>query len=127
MIVLGVLLCIQGILHPFRSRFKNIQESLILLVLLVVYTIASLIKHTINLFSVKLLISISLAYFIIYITCHCILLTCGDVIKQKYEKLIKCLRKTKNQNSAVSVEMASCDMPNNYEEFQEPLIALSNK
>jgi len=39
-ILLGILLCVQGVLHPFKSRFKNVQESLILLNLLAVYVTA---------------------------------------------------------------------------------------
>ena len=129
-IVLGILLCIQGIVHPFRSRLKNLQESLILLDLLIVYIVGSLIKHSLNLLLIKLLISILLAYIIIYITCHCITLMCGNMVKQRYKKLFKWFKKTNNRRSSVSVEMISyhCDLPEikvNYEEFQEPLIALS--
>lgn len=134
-IILGNLLCIQGILHPFKSKFKNIQESLVLLTLLVVYLVASLIKVSLNVLVVKLLLSISLSYIIIYITCHCILFMCGTVIRQRYYKLISCkwLKKAKVQNTSESLLEAESnnsemlEVESNYEEFQEPLIALSYK
>ena len=40
-IAVGILLCMQGILHPFKSWFNNVQESLFLLNLLLVYIFAS--------------------------------------------------------------------------------------
>ena len=39
-IILGILLFLQGVLSLFKSRYKNIQESLLLLNLQAVYALA---------------------------------------------------------------------------------------
>jgi len=36
-ILLGILLCVQSILHPFKSWLKNVQERFVLINLLALY------------------------------------------------------------------------------------------
>ena len=124
--VLGIALCFQGILHPFKSKLKNAQELLILLNLLMVY-VTALWNDNYNknkLLLSKVLICIVLIYFVIYITYHCVMLLCGSSIKQKIccsRKKLKLIAKPLDMQSiSNTVDNASCD----YNEFQESLIAL---
>ena len=77
-------------LQPFKSYFKSIQESLILLNLATVYVTTALNNdrnRSNNLFAVRLLINAQLAYFIVYIICHSIMTVCGKTVKQGYDKV----------------------------------------
>jgi len=137
-ILLGILLCAQGVLHPFRSRFKNVQESLILLNLLAVY-VTSLYNNDTDkseLPITKYLITIVFSYFIIFITCHCIVSTFSRSIDKAKNSVIvqlsawkrKALSK-KDLPQPLLMESLSSEIPDvacNYNEFQEPLIALDD-
>ena len=86
-IILIILLCLHGILQPFKCSFNNIQESIILSNLLTVYAITALNidrNQYSKLLAVKLLISAQLAYFIVYITGHSITTIYGKTIQQKF-------------------------------------------
>ena len=74
-IVLGMLLCIQGSLRPFKSRFKNYQELLLILNLQAVYTTALYGSYNRNVdpLIVRILVILVLAYIIVCITCHCVM------------------------------------------------------
>ena len=67
-IAVGILLCMQGILHLFKSWFNNVQESLFLLNLLLVYIFASYNGwKEANSTVVEYLILVVLVYFILFI------------------------------------------------------------
>ena len=137
-IVLGILLCAQGVLHPFRSRFKNIQESLILLNLLAVYVAALYNNDTdkSELPITKHLITIVFSYFIIFITCHCITSIFSRSIDRAKNSLMMYLtawrkKVTSNRDLSQLLAMESLsskipDVARDYKEFQEPLIALND-
>lgn len=128
-VVLGAVLCIQGVIHPFKSRFKNIQESLILFNLLTLYSILT-IKHDSNktaIYIMKSLINIVLLYFIIFIAHRCVMVTCGNGIIQKCKTMINSLKKAKVHTLPVPrINIQIPDVTYNYQEFQEPLIELES-
>ena len=127
--VIGIALCSQGILHPFKSKLKNVQELLLLLNLLMIYVIAlqNDDNNKTKVFLSSMLILIALMYLVIYITCHCIMLLCSysNSIKQKMDYLSKKFAKVMDEPIAMqgisnNMDDTSC----NYDEFQEPLVAL---
>lgn len=129
--VIGTALCLQGILHPFKSKIKNAQELLILFNLLMVYVIA--LQNDDNNKKIKLhlsniLILIALMYFVIYFICHCIMQQCSNRIKKKLGYLSKKFIKIdKNLFEPVAMQSISStidDASGNYHEFQEPLVEL---
>ena len=82
-VVTGALLCIQGILRPFKRKFKNIQESLVLLNLLLVHVFA--VHRDYNDSSsaiVEYFILTVLLYFIFFIFYTCLITLCGHKIEQ---------------------------------------------
>ena len=89
--LVGGLLCIQGIMHPFKSRYNNIQESLILLNLVTLYVVLKNSDDGIEkiIAFMKFLINIILAAFFISVIAHCIMLKCGNRIKHKYCNMLK--------------------------------------
>ena len=124
-ILLGILLCIQGIVHPFKCTLMNIQESFILLNLLSIYVVAYYSNSNAGIKIVQFLIIIVFVYFAIFITCRCIMSTCGKRIREK-TSWITMLRKsnTRNKNHSKGLEISNDITDDSYIEFQEPLIAL---
>ena len=132
--LLGIMLCVHGTLHPFKSRYKNFQELLVMLDLLGLYITALYSDNENNrykMFITRLLIITVLAYFIGLIFCYCVMLKCGDTIKYhiiKMKEMLPKMIRTK-QTTSVSLRMEQLrsripDVAFNYSEFQEPLVAL---
>ena len=99
--LLGIILCAHGRLYPFKSRYKNFQELLILLDLLGLYVTALYSDNENNRYTMiftRLLIITVLVYFIGLILCHCVILKCGDTIKQQVIRLKKTLAKNDQNN-----------------------------
>ena len=129
-VVVGAMLCAHGMLHPFKSKFKNFQESLVLLDLLAVYITALSSDNENDKYTsltVRLLIITVLAYFIVLILCHCMMLTCGDTIKKVANRIKQIFTKKKTFIRSLSMEQLSSKIPDaayNYKEFRDPLVAL---
>ena len=133
--LLGILLCVQGVAYPFKTRIKNVQESVILLNLLALFVTALYndSKSKVKLSITSYLLYPVLVYFIIFVSYHCIVSMCGDTIKQKGNKIILSL-KSKVLNNKVSRELLDMealrnkipDVAPNYIDFQESLIALND-
>ena len=129
-VLVGIMLCIHGILHPFKSRFKNVQESLVLLNLLALH-VTALYPDNNNIYKlliIRVLIIIILVYFILLMFCHCIMSLCGDVIKRRANKILTTMTSVKYRCSkSLQMKELSSEIPDvsfNYKEFQEPLVAL---
>ena len=133
-ILVGIILCVHVTAHPFKSRFKNFQESFILLNLLAVYITALYSDSEENRYKILIIrsfIVIVLLYFIGLILCHCVMIIFGDAIKKKGNKIKQLLiqKVTKKQTSSQSfnIEHLSSRIPDaafNYKEFREPLVAV---
>ena len=129
-VLVGITHCIHGILHPFKSRLKNVQESLVLLNLLALH-VTALYPDNNNFYKlliIRVLIVIILMYFILLMFCHCIMSLCGDVIKRRANRILTTMTSVKYRcsNSLQMKELSSQipDVSFNYKEFQEPLVAL---
>ena len=132
--LVGILLGAHGILRPFKSRYKNFQELLILYNLLGLYITALYSDNENNRYKMlitRLLINTVLAYFIGRIFCHCVMLKCGGTIKQLTMKIKRKLTKViaikQTASESFYMEQLRSKIPDvafNYKEFQEPLVAL---
>ena len=103
-VLVGILLCTHDILHPFKSKYKNFQESLVLLNLLAVHVTALYNEYEnskYKLLIIRLLIISVLVYFIVLIFCHCIMLMYGDIIKEKSNKMKQMIMKKITRNKHV--------------------------
>ena len=135
-ILITVLLCIQGIVQPFKSKFQNFQQSLVLLNIAIINAIALYNKDNNSkaLTVVCILIYAGSFYFIGYIICHCIIHAFGNTIsKVKTMFTVHCLvwkqKFTSKKKLAQVMRMRSLrkkvsDVTYNYQEFQEPLIEI---
>ena len=131
-IVLGILLCVQGVVHPFKSRFNNIQESLFLLNLLVVFIFAS--YNGANSTVVEYLILTALVYFVLFIIFTFVSTMMRNTVNhltsliKENVKVLKIWSKNRTIKE-FSMSNITNEIPNvtfNYKEFREPLVALTD-
>ena len=129
----GALLCIQGIVRPFKSKFKNVQESLVLLNLLLVHIFAGHRDYNDSSNEiVEYLILMMLLYFSFFLLYISLTTFCGHRMKQIRSMLdvIHNIWKNKDKNSFKSAKpILSSEVPNptfNYKEYREPLVALTD-
>jgi len=76
-ILLAILLCLQGFVQPFKNKFNNLQELLMLLNLLVVHMISCHESKIFDTSIAQIFITIALTYFIIIVSFLC----CVDKFK----------------------------------------------
>ena len=132
-VVTGALLCIQGIMQPFQSRFKNIQESLVLLNLLLVHVFAVHRDYNdSNSAIVEYLILTVLLYFIFFIVYTCLITLCSQKMKQ-IRSVLDVVHNIWKQKGKKSLELSkpalSSEVPDvtfNYKEYREPLVAYTD-
>ena len=139
--LLGSLLCVQGIMHPFKNKYNNIKESLVLFNLVILHVTAIVLKDDDGIGKIviiKFFIYIVLASFILSVVVHCTMFKCGDAIKhtlcnitRQLKAKFKRLSGTSGHTHAPSVEMKTMsseipDVTYNYQEFQEPLVGMDD-
>ena len=136
-ILLVVLLWIQAIAQPFKSKFQNFQQSLVLVDIIVI-NIISLYNRKNNhqaFMAISVLIDGGSFYFIAYIIFHCIRRAFGKTIDRhkalfmRYYTIWKQAIMNKKKLTEKRIQMASlrhkiADVTYNYQEFQEPLIEI---
>ena len=132
-IVLGVLLCLQGLMHPFKSMYKNVQEALVILNLQAVYALAlySDDDSKANIQLMQALILLVLVYFIILVSYHCLMSTstCSKVIlkvKNNLEVLKDKIFMSRCTPNGINLTVVDNHISGNYHEFRDSLIALDN-
>ena len=129
-ILLGTLLCIQGIMRPFKNKAANIQESMILLNLLCIYVAANYSNTNAGteLKIIHFLIIVVFIYFAISIVYRYLMSTCGDSISKKIVWITfiwkSSIPKYHHRNTPETNHASNDTAHNCYSEFQEPLIAL---
>ena len=137
-VVMVLVLCIQGILQPFKRKFMNIQESVILFNLLAVYIVA-LYNSGPSEVVIKVLIFTAMICLITLITVHCVMSICGKNIEKHknrltvylntWRKQFVVMKKTTNIPEMILTNSLRNKIPNvscNYHELQDPLIELDD-
>jgi len=125
-VALGGLLCMQGVLHPFKNKTKNIQESLLLFNLLIAHVAPLYKHHSLGLKVSQALITIGIAYMILAITIHCLFVRHKRVLYRKLKEFYVIIKSVKKSDDAEMHHFSSeiLEVTYNYKEFQEPLIGL---
>ena len=136
-IVLGFLLCFQGLMCPFKSRYKNIQEALVILNLQAVYALALYgdDDSNANVIIMQVLILQVLGYFFAAVSYHCLMSTsaCRRVILRIRNKLLLRFDMLKDKtfisrstHNTINPKDVNNRISKNYHELQESLIVLDN-
>ena len=132
-IILGLLLCKQSYARPYKSKFKNFQESFILLNLQAVYIIRLLYladDDITGMIMVQVLVSIVLVNFIISVIVHCMMPKCNyNKVTQISNKLAVYLKTIFNNSThleTVDMEDLNNCTSGNYHVLQDSLIEMDN-
>ena len=136
-IILGILLFLQGLLCPFKSRYKNMQEALLLLNLQILYALAlySDDDSDATIIIIHMLILLVLIYFFIVLSYQCLMSfpACSRIIIRLRNQITIPLEAFKDKiftSSSTFDGVILKDVNNrvsgDYHEFQESLIALEN-
>ena len=127
-------MCTHGVVHPYKRKYINLQESLVLFDLLAVYVTAlynECENSKYNWLIIRLLIITILGYFIVLIFCHCILFIYSDTVKARVNEiketfLMRWFTRKQTCSKSFELEQLSSKIPDvtfNYTEFIEPLVA----
>ena len=131
-IVLGTLLCMQGSVRPFKSRYKNYQELLLILNLQAVYTVAlySTYNNSVDTLIVRILIILVQLYITVCVICRCVMSVsiCHKKVAMIEVKIAYAVQRQFLTKKTINndIEMKSINSSQRYHEFQEPLIGLDN-
>ena len=135
-VIFSGLLYFHTTVQPFKNKFHNIQECFTLLNLSAIHTALSYQNKFIGLQIAKVLITIGAIYFILAIVLHCCMYRCNNMIHKGMNWFsckinnVKCIKWLCHKICAREVQTLKRDryeirdMNNNYQEFQEPLVAL---
>ena len=141
-VLLSALEGVHGYVRPFKGRYKNIQELVILFNLIIIFTFSH--HHSPNCVIVTISVSVAFAQFTMILLHHIWLFQCKSVLKcivDKTKPIENVLTNTKNfiihkwklennQNSgeiqAVQLRNAVPDVAYHFDQFREPLIAEEN-
>jgi len=134
-ILIGLLLCLQAIVQPFKNKYLNVQESLILYNILAVnvVTLYDYKRSNIGMIVSKVLIFAVLLYFTILLVGYCIMQLCGKSINHQRRLLAVAWKKRtiyqKSKPNTLEMDSLRSSVPDvtyNYREFQEPLIGVDD-
>jgi len=133
-IIISILLCIQGVIQPFKNKFKSIQKSFVLLNVLLVHLFA-LHDHHNNTRSLvtQYLILVVLLYFMLFTMYTSVTMMCGSKMEQFRDFIIRHIMRWKKNKVVKPVDTCMHnttskipDITFNYKEFREPLIAVTD-
>ena len=133
--VLTGLLCIQGILQPFKTILNNIQESVVLFILLAVHVSTYTETTLLGISLVQILTSASLVYFTVVVAFLC----CRNKCKKNIDNYTVSFNKgmllfnpwatskadafnDNHSTKLLTFTRQTSDSLNKYREFQEPLV-----
>ena len=126
----AILLCVQGVLWPFKSRLNNLQESFVLLNLLLAYVITLYnYPNNVNSTATLYLILVVLVYFIFFIIYTCTATLCSNAVQHLKDVISLHFKRWRIWKKSRTFEMTDNQIPNvtfNYKDFREPLIAVTN-
>ena len=125
-ILIGGLLWWHGIVKPFQSKFENIQEATLMLILLAVHAVSS---YSGGFKLAQILITISVVYFLFVVFFYCFIFRFRNAIQRNatklYDKIRKMLGLLVDDRDAIEMKTfkdSIADVTYNYKEFQEPLV-----
>ena len=132
-IIFGTIIAILGMVQPFKTKYKNYQEVILLLNLQGLYVSSLYGQGTTSAIAVQIIITMAAIHFIFIITYHMVTYVCGGVIRNKIQlsvntfigRFTKLHRKSQPQQfqlqDNIYVYIPEVDF-----NFREPLLAQDN-
>ena len=125
MLITGFAMCIHGYLHPFKHKLLNLQESIMLLNILIVY-VSTNFEQDYYQIMVRVIVGVAMIYFTVVLLWHSIIQTCSKcLLKNLPHEITKW--KDKLNNGHELDEMSAQDwVTATYEQYREPLVAVTD-
>ena len=134
--VFSAIIGLYGTVRPFKIKYKNYQELLLILNLQVLYVISLYDQGDTKNAATNTVISMAAVHFTCIITYHIVTYMCGGVIRSKMQLMIRALTRWvtrlhhKSQHQQFQLQDSIRDsIPEaifNSHEFREPLVAQNN-
>ena len=130
-IILSIINVVHTSSKPFKNKFKNYQEFLLIINLLVLYTFAlSSASSGINTIAVNIMITLAVVQFGLVVIYHILTYACSGVITKRlltiyHDVLTGWIPRFYKKTQVRQFELHHCNIPEvtyNYHEYQEPLI-----
>jgi len=127
--LLAIILCLQATMQPFKNKIKNVQESVMLLNLLIVHTTLLYTDKHLAIKVSRILITIGIGYFILVIMFQSFIVRCKKRIAYNNIKEL-CIRFFEISSSSSSdyemdhLNSETVHVTYSYAEFRDPLVAL---
>ena len=119
-ILVSFLCAITGIAHPFKSKFQNYHEIVLLLNLQMLYIFAQQIQ--LNVTAINTIIGVTLVHLNLIVMYHIITYMCGGVIRNKIQQSVNTVMEY--QSAVQSLELVNIpEDAVNYHDYREPLVA----
>ena len=118
------LLCvITGIVQPFKNRFQNYNELVLILNLQVLHIV---VQHDYSVAAIITVYAMALVHFTFIVLYHIITYMCGGVIRKKLHQGVNTvMRWIRNQSTTHGQSFQLLNVPEvsfNYHEYREPLV-----
>ena len=122
-ILVSFLCAITGIAHPFKSKFQNYHEIVLLLNLQMLYIFAQQIQ--LNVTAINIIIGVTLVHLTVIVMYHIIAYVCGGVIRNKIQQSVNTvMERIRNRSAVQSLELVNIpEDAVNYYDYREPLVA----
>ena len=130
-VLLSIIVAIHGIMCPYKSAVKNLQELLYLFNLQTLYAISLYSRDVNNMIAVNVLIIMATLQFCVVFMYHMITYMCDGLIRKKIQvsvrTLIKCISRPSHDqqlelNDNLNHRSRIPEVTYNYHEYREPLI-----
>ena len=130
-IILSIINVVHTSSKPFKNKFKNYQEFLLIINLLVLYTFAlSSASSGINTIAVNIMITLAVVQFGLVVIYHILTYACSGMITKRlltiyHDVLTGWIPRFYKKKQVWQFELHHCNIPEvtyNYHEYQEPLI-----
>ena len=122
--IIAAAMCVMtGIAHPFKNKFHNYHELLLLLDLQILYIA---VHHNFSVITINIVIAMVVFHFIIIVVYHVISYMCGGVIRNKIQQGANATMGWIRNRSTVQLQnFKLANIPEvayNYHEYREPLL-----
>jgi len=131
-LLLTIIVGLEGILRPFKSKYKNYQELLFVFNLQSLFVI--LLYNDDNTYFIHTMIILAMFHLSTIVVYHFSYYACGGMIRRKVELTVDMLKRlfasTFNRQKVLQIKTHDVELHNipeityNYHDYQEPLIGL---
>ena len=131
-VLFGVLFCLQGVINPYINKYHNIQEALTILVLLAAHITVFYSKGRTSVTIIQFLILTTMTYLLLSASVECFMKSrfgkkariCWFIFFGNFMHFKSAIDSVNEMYTVPNVRTTVVDTDNDYENFQESLLAI---